>query len=316
MSDVDEARERTNANLQAVYEHLRRPTAQPAVVAAPSPDGSTPTSSGARWGSLGVLAALIAGKLKLLAPLASVLKLQTLGTMVLSIGFYAAEWGLSFAIGFVLLIFVHELGHALMMKREGIAASAPVFIPFVGAVIAMKDRPRDAYVEAKVGIGGPLLGSVGAWIVLAAGLVTHIPLLIALGHVGIMLNLFNLIPVSPLDGGRVVGAFTWPFWLVGYGIGVVAVIVTESPMLMLMMALGLFTLVDRWRKPVPGYHAITRPQRLGMAGLYLGLMLALVATYPLGQEKVRHIGTQQSTALRELLRPSLSAAWASLHIPT
>ena len=287
MSSPDDLQARTADNLRAVWQHLQAPGTQPAAAQ------TAATTSSGRWrglGSVGLVLALLAGKLKLLAPLAGVLKLKTLATMLLSVGFYAAEWGWPFAIGFVLLLFVHELGHALVLQREGIAAGAPMFIPFVGAVIAMQGRPRDAYVEAKVGIGGPVLGSVGAWAVLAVGLVWQVPLLVGLGHVGILLNLFNLVPVSPLDGGRVVGAFTRPFWLVGYGLGLVAVVVTGSPVLMLMMVVGLFTLRERWRNPVPGYDAIGRSERLTMAGLYLGLVVALVVTLPLGQHLVRGVG--------------------------
>ena len=285
MSDDHEAR--TADNLRAVFQHLQRP-ATPVPAPDPTPTPS-PSSRWGRWGSLGAALVLLGGKLKLLAPLASVLKFKTLASMLLSIGFYGAEWGFPFAVGFVLLIFVHELGHALMMRREGIAAAAPVFIPFVGAVIAMQGRPRNAYVEAKVGIAGPLLGSLGAWVVLAAGLLTQTPLLIGLGHVGIMINLFNLVPVSPLDGGRVAAAFTRPFWLVGYGLGAVAVWFTGSPILMIMLVVGLFTLIERWRNPVPGYDEIPRQQRLTMGGLYLGLVVALVVTLPLGQDIVQRV---------------------------
>jgi Zn-dependent protease len=282
----DDAQARTADNLRAVWAHLQ---ARPAEVAPPAASDSPAKGRFGQLGAVGVTLALLLGKLKFLAPLANVLQLKTLATMLLSIGFYAAEWGWSFAVGFVALLFVHELGHALVLRREGIAAGAPVFIPFVGAVIAMEGRPRDAYVEAKVGIGGPVLGSLGAWVVLAIGVAAHWPLFVGLGHVGIMLNLFNLVPVSPLDGGRVVGAFTKPFWVAGYSLGLAAMVLIQSPILMLMMGVGLFTLIGRWRNPVPGYDAIGRSQRLGMAGLYVGLVVALVVSLPIGQSVVREV---------------------------
>ena len=96
-------------------------------------------------------------KLKFLLPF-----LKTGGTMILSIGAYALAWGWQFAVGFVLLIFVHECGHLLAAKRLGLKVGAPVFIPFMGAIIALKEAPRNAWVEADVGIGGPLLGAFGA----------------------------------------------------------------------------------------------------------------------------------------------------------
>src|SRR5665213_3172383 len=96
-------------------------------------------------------------KLKFLLPV-----LKTGGTMLLSIGAYAMFWGWQFAVGFVLLIFVHECGHLIAAKRIGLKVGAPVFIPFMGALIALKEAPRNAWIEAQVGIGGPILGSVGA----------------------------------------------------------------------------------------------------------------------------------------------------------
>ena len=233
-------------------------------------------------GGVGAAIVFLLSKLKFLGLLAGALKLKTLLTMGLSIGLYATEWGLPFAIGFVLLIFVHELGHWIVLHREGIPAGAPVFIPFLGAFIAMRGRPRDAYVEAKVAIGGPVLGSLAAWAVLATGVVTQRPLLVTLGHAAILLNLFNLIPVSPLDGGRIAGAFSRTFWIAGYAIGVMALVVTRSPLLLLVLAVGLFTLWQRWRHPVAGYDAIPRSQRLMIAAAYAGVVIALVVTLPIG----------------------------------
>ncbi|OGF22771.1 MAG: hypothetical protein A2V63_06335 [Candidatus Eisenbacteria bacterium RBG_19FT_COMBO_70_11] len=270
-------------NLRAVYQSLTQPAPRPAPAA-----GGAPAKSGgaagrrSAWGA--VIAALVfaAGKLKLLGLLGAVLKLKTLATMLLSVGAYATLWGLPFALGFVLLIFVHELGHAVVLRREGIPAGAPVFIPFVGAFITMRGMPRDAYVEAKVALGGPVLGSLGAWAVLGAGIALQQPLLAALGHVGILINLFNLIPVSPLDGGRIAGAFTRRYWLIGYALGLAAFAFTLSPLLLLALAVGLWTLVQRWRHPVPGYDAIPRARRLAVAGVYAALAAALLITLPLG----------------------------------
>src|SRR5262249_58531440 len=129
------------------------------------------------------------------------------------------EWGWAFAVGFVLLIFVHEMGHAVALRREGIPAGAPVFIPFVGAFVAMQGRPRDAAVEARVAMAGPLTGSLAAWLTLGAGLAWPQPLLVALGHTAVLLNLFNLVPVPPLDGGRLAGAFPRADWLPRYSGG-------------------------------------------------------------------------------------------------
>lgn len=276
----EEARKRAE-NLRAVLAGAPPPVG----VEAPARPSASHPSHRARNSVLGALGAglvFLAGKLKFLGLLAGVLKLKTLGTMLLSIVLYATEWGWPFAAGFVLLIFVHELGHVVVLRREGIPAGAPVFIPFLGAFIAMRGRPRDAYVEAKVAIGGPVAGSLAAWIVLAAGLALDRPMLVTLGHAGILLNLFNLIPVSPLDGGRIAGAFSRGFWIAGYGLGVIALLATRSPILLLVLLVGLFTLWQRWRHPVPGYDAIPRARRLAMGLGYAALVLGLSLTLPIG----------------------------------
>ena len=284
-SEEAEARRRIE-NLRAVLAGPAAVPSRPQPGAAKPPVGSHPThrTRNTVLGGAGAALVFLLSKLKFLGLIAGVLKLKTLATMVLSIGLYATEWGLPFAIGFVLLIFVHELGHWIVLHREGIPAGAPVFIPFLGAFIAMRGRPRDAFVEAKVALGGPVLGSLAAWAVLAAGLLTQRPLLVTLGHAGILLNLFNLIPVSPLDGGRAAGAFSRTFWLVGYALGVLAVVVTRSPLLLLVLVVGLFTLWQRWRHPVPGYDAIPRARRLLVGVAYATLVIALALTLPIGLE--------------------------------
>ncbi len=274
-------------NLRAVYASMTQPAAPTANPAAPVRGAAG--SAGPRWGLIGSLAAgalFLLGKLKFLGMLAGVLKLKTFATMLLSVAVYATEWGWAFAAGFVLLLFIHEAGHAIAMHREGIPASAPVFIPFVGAFIAMRGRPRDAYVEAKVAIGGPLVGSLAAWATLAAGLWSGQGLLTAVGHVGVLLNLFNLIPVSPLDGGRIAGVFTRPYWIAGYAIGIAATILMKSGILALVMLVGLITLWQRLRHPVPGYHDIPAGRRLAMGLAYLTLAAALWLTLPLGASAV------------------------------
>ncbi len=281
----EEARKRLE-NLRAV---LAGAPANPSIPAAGAKEGGASAKPGDRarntvLGTIGAIALFLAGKLKFLGLLAGVLTFKTLGTMLLSVALYATEWGWPFAVGFVLLIFVHELGHWVVLRREGIPAGAPVFIPFIGAFIAMRGQPRDAYVEAKVAIGGPIAGALAAWVVLGAGVALGHPLLVTLGHAGIMLNLFNLIPVSPLDGGRIAGAFSRAFWIGGYALGVLALVATRSPILLLVLAVGLITLWQRWRHPVPGYDAIPRAKRLTVALGFAVLVITLAVTLPIGME--------------------------------
>jgi Zn-dependent protease len=137
------------------------------------------------------------------------------GSMLVSIGAYALLWGWQFAVGFVLLLFVHELGHVIEAKRQGLPASAPMFIPFLGALITLKQMPENAWNEAKVAIAGPILGGLGAAAVWGVGEAADSELLVALGFTGFFLNLFNLAPISPLDGGRIVAAIHPALWIVG-----------------------------------------------------------------------------------------------------
>ncbi len=267
-----ENRAREIENLRAVYRSL-----QPPPPAAHAGRGRNTVVGAAGGGLLFVL-----GKAKLLGFLAGVLKFKTLVTMLLSIGVYATEWGWAFALGFVLLIFVHEMGHAVALRSEGIPAGAPVFIPFVGAFVAMRGRPRNAAVEARVAMAGPLVGSLAAWAVLGAGLALEQRLLVALGHTAVLLNLFNLVPVPPLDGGRIAGAFTRTYWAVGYAVGLAALAVVRSPLLLVVLVVGLFTLARRWRDPVPGYDALPGRQRALIGLAYAALVLSLVGTLSLG----------------------------------
>jgi Zn-dependent protease len=177
-----------------------------------------------------LLALLAAGKLGKV--------LLTGGTMILSVFAYALVFGIWYAVGFVLLIFVHEMGHFLAARQRGLAVGAPTFIPFVGAWIELKDLPHDVETEAWVGLAGPLLGSVGALAVYYAYRATDEPLLLALAYAGFFLNLFNLIPVSPFDGGRITAIISPRVWLVGAPLLVALFFWRPSPMLILMAVLA------------------------------------------------------------------------------
>ncbi|MDQ6766372.1 MAG: site-2 protease family protein, partial [Candidatus Eremiobacteraeota bacterium] len=108
-----------------------------------------------------------------------------------------------FATGFVLLILVHEFGHVIAIRAYGLKASVPIFIPFVGAFVAMKEMPPNAKAAAVIALAGPALGTVGALACYAIGVATKAPIWYALASTAFFINLFNLIPIYPLDGGRV-----------------------------------------------------------------------------------------------------------------
>ncbi len=203
----------------------------------------------------------------------------TAGTMLVSVLAYSLLWGWKFAFGFVVLLLVHELGHALEAKRQGLPVSAPVFIPFLGAAILLKQNPQNAWREAQIALAGPIVGSLGAAAVWWYGEATDNNLLIALAFTGFFLNLFNLLPIVPLDGGRAVAAIHPAIWLVGLiGLGALTVI-APNPILILILAISAFELWNRWRgrdnPEYRGYYSIAPWQRVAVAVVYVGLAAAL-----------------------------------------
>ena len=237
-------------------------------------------------GALGVTGAValivikFGAKLKAVLLLLPKLKLfTTSASMLVSVGAYALIWGWKFAIGFVLLLLVHEMGHVWQARREGLEASAPLFIPFLGAAIALKSLGKDAAVEARVGLAGPILGSLGACIPLALWLATGEDFWQALAFVGFLLNLFNLAPVLPLDGGRAMSALTPAMWIVGYALLVVVTFVAPNPILILILLLGGMETYRRWKgrkdPEQQRFHTLKPRTRAGIALVYVGLAIAL-----------------------------------------
>ena len=193
---------------------------------------------------------------------------------------YGLIGGIYFGIGLIVLLFVHEMGHVLEAKRQGLPVSAPFFIPFLGAMILLKQMPQDAWNEAKVAIAGPLVGSAGAAAFWIAGEATDSHRLKALAFLGFFLNLFNLLPVVPLDGGRIVGALHPALWVVGFLALLGLVFVRPNPILILILVIAGMELWQRWRSrnhpEAQGYYKVTPRRRATMAFLYFGLAILLV----------------------------------------
>jgi Zn-dependent protease len=230
--------------------------------------------------ALGVLLAKLGAQLKFLLLLLPKLKLfTTAGSMLVSIGAYSLLWGWQFAVGFVLLLLIHELGHAIQLRREGVKAGVPVFIPFLGAVIGMKELPKDAGAEARVGLAGPVLGSLGCLVPLALYGATGNNLFRALAFIGFFLNLINLLPVLPLDGGRAMAALTPWMWIAGYAALVVLTFAFPNPIMFLVLLLGG---METWRRfqarkspESQAFHSVRPGTRLGVAAVYIGLAALL-----------------------------------------
>lgn len=223
------------------------------------------------------LAVLIAKYGVLLVKIKAVSVVLTMGVSVVA---YATFYGWRFAVGFVLLIFVHEMGHVVALRNRGIKAGAPVFLPFLGAFVSMKEQPKDAYVEAETALAGPIVGSLGALLVALTAVATNSGLLRALAFTGFLINLFNLLPALPLDGGRAAAALHPAAWLLGLVALVLLEIVAPSPVLPIIILLGGLELWRRWRSrndpDSRRYHAVRGSQRAGIAVVYLALIAALV----------------------------------------
>jgi Zn-dependent protease len=230
--------------------------------------------------AVGLLLLKFGAKLKGLLLVLPKLKIfTTSASMLVSIAAYAFIWGWAFAVGFVLLLLLHELGHVIQLRREGVQASAPMFIPFLGAVIAAKSMGDDAAAEARVGLAGPILGSIATLVPLAIWLATGEEFWQALAYVGFFINLLNLLPVLPLDGGRAMAALSPWVWLVGFAILVVLTVFFPNPILLLVL---LFGGLETWRRfktrnspEGRRYHAIPASTRALVAVTYVGLAALL-----------------------------------------
>lgn len=244
------------------------------------PAAAPPKKARGPWGTIAAVALLALGKLKFLLiglkalPFAKVL--LTSSTMLVTMALYAWQMGVPFAVGLVLMILIHELGHGYAMRRHGLAAGAPVFIPFLGAVISMKGQPRTPLVEAEVAIAGPVAGAGAALVCCGLFFATRSPLFLVLAHAGFFLNLFNLTPFGFLDGGRVVKLFSRKIWIAGAVIIAGMFALTHSPQLLLIALLSLPSLFSK-SGPAPGAEEVTSSERLNMAFHYFGLCAFLAA---------------------------------------
>ncbi|GED67836.1 site-2 protease family protein [Brevibacillus reuszeri] len=213
--------------------------------------------------SRSVLLAIGAFLLANLKWLLGILKFSKFGTTLVSMGIslwaYAMFYGWKFAVALVYLIFVHEMGHVIAAKRKGIATSPAVFIPFAGALISLKDLPRDASTEAYLAYGGPLAGMIAFLPALPLYWWTQDPFWALVIYLGALLNLFNLLPVSPLDGGRIVSVLSTKIWFVGLvGMGIM-LFASPGPIMVIIFIVGLITWWSRLRE---GYqHQVLHYER-------------------------------------------------------
>jgi Zn-dependent protease len=236
-----------------------------------------------RIAPIGVAILAFLAKIKTIILLLPQVKLLAVaGTMVVSVIAYATIWGYQFAAGFVVLLLVHELGHVIALRREGIKASPPLFIPFLGAVISARSLGDDAVAEARVGLAGPILGTIGSAVCLVVWHVTGHDFWRALAFTGFFLNLFNLLPVVPLDGGRAMAAMAPWMWFAGF-LGMVALaILFPNPIILIIVVFAGYETYRRWRLRRSGsaeqlaYYDVRPRDRWLVAAVYLALVGLLV----------------------------------------
>jgi Zn-dependent protease len=233
--------------------------------------------------ALAIVIVKFAAKLKAVLLLLPKLKiLTTSGSMLVSVAAYSLIWGWRFALGFVVLLFVHEMGHVIQLRREGIQASAPLFIPFFGAAVWSKSLGDNALAEARVGLAGPVLGSLGAAACIPIAEATGSDFWRALAFTGFFLNLFNLLPVVPLDGGRAMAAMAPWMWFAGLLAVLVLAFAFPNPVILLIALLAALETWRRWRARRHGdddaraYYRVAPVHRAMVAAVYLGLIALLV----------------------------------------
>ncbi len=207
-------------------------------------------------------------------------------TAIISIAVYAFIFGWPFAIGLVALLFIHEMGHALVMKLKGIPIGGLIFIPLLGAAVFMRQMPKNAKDEAEVGIAGPIAGAIASSVCFLFAQANPISVWTPLAYFGFFINLFNLVPIVPFDGGRVLAAIDRRLWIVGF-IGLIAFQVWSfiqshsiSPFLIFFIFIAATQFWSRRRAAdTPegnAYYKVSTGERIALTLAYFGLAAVLV----------------------------------------
>ena len=196
-------------------------------------------------------------------------------SMFAMVWFEAMRYGWIFGFGFVMLILVHELGHGYAIKKSGLESGWPVFIPFFGAMITMNGRPQRATTEAYIAIAGPVAGSAASLLCAGYGLAFDSRLALSLGFTGLFLNMFNLVPVVPLDGGRITQLFSKRAWIFGMILLVGLFLLSHSPALILI---GVMAMMNMFRQPTEAQIGASPEERVAWAWRYFGLIAFLAAS--------------------------------------
>lgn len=199
------------------------------------------------------------------------------GSFVVTIAAYTTQFPLGVVTGFVVITLIHEIGHAVAIRMKGLRAGFMVFIPFIGGAVTMKGQPRTVFDDAMIGLAGPFLGTIATLGVLQIYKWTSDPLYLLIAFVGFGLNLFNLLPIGMLDGGRISAAITKWMWVLGGGAIVYKVFDQPNPLTILIAVLAAFQVYASIvrEKTDPRFYEITASQRAAIAVLYFALVIFL-----------------------------------------
>ena len=202
------------------------------------------------------------------------------GSMLISLVVYGYMFGWLYAAGFIGLLFIHEMGHYVAARERGLDVGAPTFIPFVGAYIEMKQRPVNAETEAYIAFAGPFIGTVASFGCYFYARETDSNLWLAVSYSGFFLNFFNLLPVSPLDGGRITAIITPRIWLLGAPLMLAMLFYSPSPALILITVVAIPQLIaaSKYDPAAPDnarYYNTPTVVRAEYAIMYLGLAVLL-----------------------------------------
>ncbi len=199
------------------------------------------------------------------------------GSMFLAVGIYAMIYGWWYALGFVLLLFVHEMGHYIAARQRGLAVGLPTFIPFLGAWVDLKDQPHDSETQAYIGLAGPFLGTIAAVVCYLCARHFESNLLLAIAYSGFFLNLFNMIPMLPFDGGHITSVLTPRIWFLGLPVFLALFLYRPSPMLLIVGIMAAPKLLQAWRYDPKAaenqiYYGMSNEVRFTYAMYYLMLL--------------------------------------------
>jgi Zn-dependent protease len=200
----------------------------------------------------------------------------SIGSMLLTVWVYAQLYGAKFAVGFVAMLAIHEMGHYVAARQRDLDVSLPAFIPFVGAWINLREHPHNAETEAYVAFAGPFVGTLAAFAAFYQAQISGDDFWMALAYAGFLLNLFNMLPISPLDGGRITQVLSPRIWLLGVPMLVALFFYRPSPMLFLIGLMALPSVWAAWKydpnsAEAMAYRDVPDKVRYEYMLMYLGL---------------------------------------------